>query len=268
MFLTKKARRKLMFFAVVFFLLGTYSIGLGYFSAAIGLDTGFLIVPGIAMYCVGIISTVAGYYREAKKALLLEGISLVRDKLKPAEFIDKYLTRRYYEPLVVNKPGFELLYTAVVAFDTLNDRENSLKAVDELITVAPPKKKTLALLAKASLLYSYNQTAAAERIYNECLATKLNTACREFADAVGKNDRAKALGDYRTVEAYNLNLLDRTVPKQDNLSKLVIHHTLGEVYELMGEKKNALEHYRYCVDNCGETAMRITAAEAIQRLTK
>ena len=73
-----------------------------------------------------------------------------------------------------------------------------------------------------------------------------------------------AMGDYKTVEAYNLNALQRSFPKLDNLGKLVVHYKLAEVYEKLEEKNKSIIHYQYCADFGGETAIKTSATEKLQ----
>ena len=73
-----------------------------------------------------------------------------------------------------------------------------------------------------------------------------------------------AMGDYETVKVYNLKLLERSSPKLDNLSKLIVHYKLGELYEKLQDDRKAIENYRYCADFGGETAIKKAAAEKLQ----
>ena len=85
-------------------------------------------------------------------------------------------------------------------------------------------------------------------------------------DATLKSDRAMAVGDYKTVEAYSLKMLAQSFPKLDNLGKLVVHYKLGEVYEKLQDKEKAISYYQYCEINGGETAIKESAKEKLQQL--
>lgn len=93
---------------------------------------------------------------------------------------------------------------------------------------------------------------------------KLGIMRNGLADAILKGDRAMAMGDYKTVEKYNLNMLERKFPKLDNLGKLIVHYRLGEIHEKSYENNKAITHYQYCVDFGGETAIKKSAMEKIQ----
>lgn len=89
-----------------------------------------------------------------------------------------------------------------------------------------------------------------------------------MVDSILKSDRAMILGDYKTVELYNLELLERSFPKLDNLGKLIVNYKLGEVYEKQGEIKKALARYEYCAENGGDTAIKTSASREIENLQK
>ena len=97
---------------------------------------------------------------------------------------------------------------------------------------------------------------------------KLDAVSKLMVDSILKSDRAKAMGDYKTVELYNLNLLERSFPKLDNLGSLIVNYTLGEVYEKLGESKKSLARYEYCAANGGDTAIKTAAKKAIDSLKK
>ncbi|MBQ9737299.1 MAG: hypothetical protein IJV86_02700 [Clostridia bacterium] len=168
--------------------------------------------------------------------------------------------------LVVNKPSIEILQLVATAYDSLDDRENCLSAVEEMISVASVKKKTFAKLIKCSFLFSYDMIDEAEAIFTETRTSKQNFICQALSDAIFKSDRAMAMGDYKTVEAHNLKMLSQTFPKLDNLSRLIIHYKLGEVYEKLQSYEKAILYYKYCIDNGGETAIKKSAKTALQRI--
>ncbi len=153
-----------------------------------------------------------------------------------------------------------------VAFDSLDDRENALATVDEMIDVASDKRKAFANLFKISFLFSYNKNEEAELLFDEVQKQKLDFMCQSIVDAILKSDRAMAIGDYKTVETYNLKMLERRFPKLDNLGKLVVHYKLGEVYEKMQDKEKAVAYYQYCATCGGETAIKESAIGKLQDL--
>ena len=135
-----------------------------------------------------------------------------------------------------------------------------------MISVASVKKKTFAKLIKCSFLFSYDMIDEAEAIFTETRTSKQNFICQALSDAIFKSDRAMAMGDYKTVEAHNLKTLSQTFPKLDNLSRLILHYKLGEVYDKLQSYEKAIPHYKYCIDNGGETAIKESAKSALDRL--
>lgn len=267
MFLTKKSFLKIIIMAIFYFVLGSIDISLWFVFKSMGISENFLLILGIIVYLLCILLIVWGCYAEGKGKLIHMGNKLVRNELKPAEFLLYYEALNQSNDLIIKKPSIEVLQLVAIAYDSLDDRENALATVDEMIDIAYDKKKTFLNLFKCALLFSYGRVEEAEGIFNQIQKQKLDVMCNGLVDAILKNDRAKAMEDYKTVEAYNLKLLDRSFPKLDNLSKLVIHYQLGEVYEELQEFSKAILHYQYCKDFGGETAMRKTAIEKLDDIT-
>lgn len=267
MLLTKKSLWKIIIMPVCYFILGTLCIALAIIDACLQTNLPIpILYLGTFMYLACPLIVLWGRYAEGKAKPIALGLKLVRKELKPAEFIKQYNDLRASDGLIVNRPSLELLQHVVIAYESLRDKENVLATADEMLAVASEKKKTWAKLAKASYLYSYGMTEQAEELFSEARNQKQDFMSQALTDAILKSDRAMALGDYATVESYNLQLLERKFPKPDNLSLLVIHHTLGEVYEKTQKTEKAIEHYRYCASNGGETALRETAKAALERL--
>lgn len=263
MFLTKKSILKIALLAISYFILGS-----AFFALYLLSGDSFLRTFAIIFYALCPIFVIWGRYAEGKGKLINLGNKLVRGDLKPAEFIKEYQRINASEDYVVKKPSVEVLLLVAVAYDCLGEREAALSAADEMIRVASDKKKSRAWLIKCSFLFSYGMTDEAEAIFNASRATKLDFLSQALADAIFKSDRAKALGDYKTVEAYKLTQLSRTFPKLDNLSKLSINYTLAEVYEKLDDREKAISHYKYCLENGGETELKPLAREALERLGK
>ncbi len=265
MLLTKKSLVKILIMAVCYFILGSVCFALGALMITLGINGVFLLWLGAIVYVLDVLIVFWGRYAEGKGRLINLGNRLVRNELRPAEFINEYENLRS-EALVVNKPEMELLQMVAVAYDCLDDREHCLATIEEMIAVARPKKKAFAALIKASFLFSYVKTEEAEKIFSETQKLKLDFMSNALADAIMKGDRAMAMGDYRVVEAYCLRALEQTFPKPDNLTKLSFHYKLGEVYEKLEDNEKAISYYRYCVDYGGETAFVMSSRAAIERL--
>ncbi len=265
MLLTKKSLWKILFMPVLYFIVGTIFIALGIINVLLHASP-WILCWGLLMYSLIPFITWWAIYYEGKGKLLSAGHKLVRKALKPAEFIKRYNNLQSSPDLILNKPSFELLHYVAIAYESQNDKQNVLATADDMIATASAKKMTLAKLCKVSFLFSYGMTEQAEALFAEVHNQKTDYMAQAVIDGILKGDRAMALGDYTIAESYNLQLLERKFPKLDNLSLLVVHHTLGELYEKTQKIEKALEHYRYCADNGGETALRESAKAALERL--
>lgn len=266
MFLTKKSILKIVIMAIGYFLIGSFAIATWFVFNSIGFYEKFLLILGIITYLLGVLFVFCGRYAEGKGKLINLGTKLVRNQLKPAEFIKHYQSIKNSDDLVVNKPSLDVLQLIIVAYDSLNDKENALATADEMINVSSDKKKNFSKLIKTSLLFDYGKTQEAEALFNEVQSEKLDFMCTGLVDTILKSDRAKAMADYKTAEAYNLKLLERSFPKLDNLGKLVVHYQLGEVYEKLQENEKAVAHYQYCVNFGGETEIKKSAIEKLESI--
>lgn len=266
MFLTKKDFRKIAGMAICYLVLGGGCFVLAVVFNGMGIDVTLFVVLGIVAYALCPLLILWGRYAEGKGKWIALGNKLVRHDLKPAEFIETYETLKNSKDLVIRKPSVEVLQLVAIAYDSLNDRENCLSAVDEMIAVAGEKKKAYIKLLKTSFLFSWGKMEEAEALFAEIQGQKLNAICNLLADAVLKSDRAMAMGDYRVVEAHSLKTLAQTFPKLDSLGKLTIHYKLGEVYEKLGDTEKAILYYQYCADFGGETEIRASAKFALKRL--
>lgn len=264
MLLTKKALKKILAIALCYFLLGSISITVWAVFNSMGINENFLLILGIIVYLLCGLVFLCGWYAEGKGKLINLGNRLVRNELKPSEFLNEYVTLKNSNNLIVKNPCIEILQLVAIAYDSLDQRENALATVNEMISLASKKKKMFANLFKASLMFSYDKKEEAEALFNETQKQKLDVISKSLVDSILKNDRAMAIGDYKTVEMYNLSMLKQAFPKLDNLGKLVVHYKLGEVYEKLQETDKAITYYRYCADFGGETAIRTSAVEKLQ----
>ncbi|MBE6563570.1 MAG: hypothetical protein E7660_07520 [Ruminococcaceae bacterium] len=266
MFLTEKSRRKILIKALCSFFLGVFSFAFWVFFRALGDTDNTLLVIGMIAFFLCLLEVFLGRYSEGKGKLINHGNKLVRNELKPAEFIKHYELLKKSDDLIVGKPSMEVLHLVAVAYDLLDDRENVFSTVDEMIASASDKKKNFAKLIKSSFLFSCGRTYEAESIFVEVQKQKLDFACISLVDAILKSDRAMAMGDYRTAEAHFLKMLERSFPKLDNLGRLIVNYKLGEIYEKLEDIEKATSYYRYCASNGGETTIKISAIEKLQLL--
>lgn len=266
MFLTKRSCIKIALVTALYLVLGTACIVLGVFFDSIGEADTILYYIGFFMDFLAVVMLVSGRYNDGVGKLVILGNKLLRTELKPREFLAKYDSVRTSKDLVVNKPCVDVLQCVIMAYDMLDDRESSIAVADEMIAVADEKRKAQAMLTKVALLFSHGRTEEAEVLFAEAQKQKYGFICTAMTDSIIKVDRAVALGDYRLAEAACLKTLERKFPKLDNYGKLVNHYKLGEVYEGLGEREKAIEHYRYCAENGGETAFPESAKNALARL--
>lgn len=266
MFLSRKSLMKILIMALCYFLLGSALIALAAVFNSMSINGNILLILGISLCLLCPIVVFWGRYAEGAGKLINLGNKLVRKELKPAEFIKHYEKLRDSEDLVINKPSVDVLRVALVAYDLLGDREKALATVDEMINIASDSKKTLAKLLKSALLFSYGETQAADMLFAEAQKQRLNMICTAMADAILKSDRALAMGDYKTVEAYCLKVLSRPFPKPDKIDMLVLNYQLAKVYENLQETGKAIAHYQYCADFGGETEMKAASAEKLQQI--
>ena len=266
MFLTKKSLRKILIMAICYFMLGSISVVLWAFFNSMGINENFLLILGIIVYLLCVLIFFWGRYAEGKGKLINLGNKLVRNELKPAEFIKQYEVLINSDELVINKPSIDVLRVALLAYDLLDDRENALKTVNKMIHVTSNKEQDLAKLLKSAVLFSYGEIQEGELLFNEMQNKKLNIVCSGLIDIILKSDRAMAMGDYKTAEAYYLKTLARKFPKLDKIEMLISNYLLGKIYIKLQDTDKAIKYYEYCANFGGETAIKESAIEILQRI--
>lgn len=266
MLLTKKGLRKIIILAICYFILGSSCVIAGIFFANLGSDDRVLFLLGAVTYILGVLFVFLGRYVEGKGRLINLGNKLVRNELKPAQFIYAYTLLRNSDDLVICKPSVELLQLLAIAYNSLDDTEACLATVEEMIAAADEKKKIYATLIKASFLFDCGKIQEAELLFTQAQNGKLDLMSTALADAILKSDRAMAMGDYKMAEMYNVKMLAQTFPKPDNLSVLIVHYNLGEIYEKTQEVEKAISHYQYCADHGGETEIKRSATQKLQSI--
>ena len=263
MILTRKGFWKIVVIAICYLFTGGVCISLAMLFASIGMGAKFLFVLGVVTSVLGFFIILIGRYGEGTAKLVNSGNKLVRNELRPAEFLKGYEEIRNSNELLINKPSIEVLQLVAFAHMCLGEYEQCLSVADEMIMVTKENKKTYAKLLKVGFLFASGKIDEAENLFVETQKQKLDFMCNALVDSIMKCDRAMAMGDYKIVEAYNLKLLDRTYPKQDNLEKLLAHYNLGVVYEKLEDREKASSYYYYCINYGGETAIK---TEALSRL--
>lgn len=266
MFLTRKDLTKIRILTGLYIGLGTVSFIFYFLFSLEGISAELFVLLGILSFVLSILSFVSGRYGEGTAKLLKNGNKLVYKQLRPAEFIKQYEAKRYSPENIVSKPDFNVLSLVVLAYDILGDTEQKLITLEELIATAPEKKKNIAKLHKAAVLFDLGNTEEADRIFSEVQSGKMNAIAKAVADTVLKTDRAMALGDYKTAETYNRQLLARSFPKQSPLSLLVINFNLAKICLNTGRADEAKTYYLYCAEHGGETAVKTEAEQILETL--
>ncbi len=266
MFLTKKSLRKVLIMVIVYIAVGTLCLGGGILLKSMGASPKFLFVLCGICYAFCPLIFLIGRYAEGKGMLINSANKLFRTELKPLEFIKEYEKYKNADNLVINKPNVDVLRIVALAYFYAGDKENCLATIDEIVSVCGEKKKALALLVKASYLYTYQMKEEAEELFWKASDLKLDAMEKMLHEGIIKCDRAMANGDYNLAEAYCLQCLNRTFPKPDNLIMLDSHYTLGVIYDKMQDKEKAIFHYEYCAMHGGETFAKNEAKIALERL--
>lgn len=267
MFLTVKGLVKIISVTVAYFVLGGGCIAFSHIFENMGAQAGELEILGFVCFALGVFSGLCGYYTESKGRLINSGHRFINRELKPGVFIKIYEAFENSKKLVINKPSFEALQMAATAYDLLGDKENTLATVEKMLASVPEKKKARVRLFNVSFLFSYGRGEEAEALFNEVKNGKTDFMCKALADAIVKGDRALFFGDYALAEAYySSEMLCRKFPKPDNVTRLIAHYNLGELYEKTDDAEKAHLHYGYCAKNGGETALRLSAEEKLKSL--
>lgn len=266
MFLTKKSLKKIRLLTVAYLILGVICFAFYAVFTSLFIECNFLLILGIISWAFGAVFCATGRYAEGKAKLLNMGNKLVLRELRPAEFVRLYEQARDCTNNVVSKPDFDVLQMVSMAYDAMGDTERELETLDQMFLIADDKKKTRVKLLKASVLYSVGRLSEADKLYNEALNEKMDLLAQTTLDAVIKGDRAMALGDFATAEAYHKQMLARTTIKNIPLSVLVIHFSLATIYYKTERFDEAKIHLDYCVKNGGETGMKSAAADMLNNL--
>jgi len=266
MFLTKKSILKIVALAAFVFLVSCFCFGIMHWLEKMDIYIPFLGDLGLFTLVLCIFSVMCGWEAEGEGDLIYQGINLVRKELRPADYINQYISVKNDDSLVIAKPSMKVLQQVLLAYDLLDDREMALATVEEMIAVAGKRKKASVSILKAALLYSHGRVEEAEKLFEQIQKMKLNMTTNVAMDALLKGDRAMATGDYSVAEAYHQKTLERKFPPLDNVEKLVSHYSLGEIYEKLQDDEKAIMHYQYCVVNGGETAIRKNAAKKLEQL--
>lgn len=263
MFLTRKSLKKINLLTGAYLVWGAFCFIVSVVFALLSIEYVPLIVIGVFSIAFGALVRVSGKYAEGKGKLINSGNKLVHMELRPAEFIRLYEEKRDSPDNVISSPDFDVLSLVVTAYDALGDSESALTTLDQIISIAPDKKRPLAKIIRASILYSVGRIEEAEQLYREVQNEEMDYMAKAVLDVMLKCDRAMALGDYTTAEAYNKQLLARTFPKNTPLTVLYAHFALAKIYCATERLEQAKVHLNYCVENGGETAIKSDAVDML-----
>lgn len=148
MFLSKKSLRKILLITISYFLLGIIGLAIATLLHILGGDATFFFVFFGIIFALGFLFLWVGLYSEGKGKMIALGTKLVRNELKPAEFIKQYEILKNSNDLVIKKPSTEILLLVMAAHNALDNDEAALAVTDEMIAIAKGKKKSRAMLLK------------------------------------------------------------------------------------------------------------------------
>ncbi len=267
MFLTRKSLKKINALTIVYCAMSVvfFSIFVVFKWLRISEDN-LLLVFVILPLIMCIIFRMVGRYAEGKGKLINSGNKLIFQELRPDEFVRLYEEKRDCPDNVISKPDFDVLRMLVAAYDAMGDTSNVLNTIEEMLSIAPEKKKMVVKLLKSAALFDRGEIENAELIYSEAINQKMNTMTRMVFDAVTKCDRAIAIGDFTTAEAYTKQTLTQKFPPNTPLSILYAHFHLAKIYCATDRLEEAKEYLKYCVENGGETVLKAEAAERLEKL--
>lgn len=274
MFLTRQAIRKIRIMTGLYYFLGVIFCSVGiiclYFSRIFSislLDNIILALSlGILCFVIGAVNIKINKYSEGKGKLINLGNKLVLKELRPAEFIRLYEEKRDCPDNVVSKPDFEVLQLLLVAYEALGDKQHETETLEQMLLIAPKKKKSVSKLLKAIVFYNTGRVEEADRIYSEVLSEKVDLMTKYLFDNIIKSDRAMAVGDYAVAEVYYEQLLAKTSPKNSPLTILYAHYNLAKIYIATERSEEAKTHLNYCIENGGDTFMKSKATDILNAL--
>lgn len=256
MFLTKKALRKIWLLVGADLLVAAFSFLSAIVFAFLEMEFLTLVIIGCLCLVLAFLSYKTGHYTESKGKLITEGNKLLIQQLRPAEFVRLYEERSADQTNVIAKPDSDVLQLLLTAYDVMGEQDRALEIAEQLLTVAPEGKRSIAKVLKCSLLFSIGRTEEAEDLYRELISGKMNMLTKNIADVLMKTDRALSLGDYTTAEACFNQSLTRKFPKPTPLSRLSAHYYLAKICYKTNRTDEAESHRKFCIENGGETMMQ------------
>lgn len=257
MFLNKKSLIKIWLLVGSYLALAVICFLIAIFFAVLEIESKFHIIVGCFCLAAAPLFYAFGRYAEGTGKLLSKGNKLVSQQLRPAEFVRLYEEKRSDPSNVVSKPDFAVLQLLVTAYDALGETDRALETAEQILAISSKKKFARAKLLKCSLLFSIGRSEEAEVIYRDVLNGKLDMMTKYLSDMVMKSDRALALGDDTTAEAYSRQVLKQ---KSSPLSMLYAHYHLARICYRTNRRSEAETHRSYCIKNGGETNTQRKAA--------
>ncbi len=260
MFLTKKALIKIWLVTGVFLALALLSFwAFSVFSQFF--ESGILLHLGVFCLSFAPLAYFSGRYTEGKGKLINRGRKLVTQQLRPAEFIRLYMEKRDCPDNVVAKPDYEVLQALVGAYDAAGDKPGALEAAEQMLAAAPERKKPIAKLTKAAILFGLGRMEEAEQLYHQTRGEKMDLLATALADTILKGTRAMAYSDYTTAELHFKQELARTFPKPSPLDRVGANFALALICRNTGRQEEARQYLRYCIEHGGETGMQSAAVD-------
>lgn len=266
MFLTHKSLKRIKFLCGTWIALAVLNVLCAVVFSLFDVEVKDFIILALVSLLFCFLTRKGMPYTEGKAKLVSKGIKLVRRELRPAEFVRLYEEKKNCPDNAVIKPDVEVLCILLLAYDLLGKSDKVLEVLDEMDSASNEKTKKRVKLIRAGILYDMSMVEEAEAIYGEVASSKLDFATKMSLDAVIRGDRARALGDYVTAEAYFKQNLDASSKNTDPCTLLNCHINLGEIYVAKGEGEKAREHLCWCAENGGETAVKTKAEEMLKNL--
>lgn len=264
MFLTRKALKKVKLLVGVYCGLGALCFIVSIIFVYFHIETAFLAVMGAIALFLGVIFNKFGRYAEGKGKLHNLGNKLVFHQLCPAEFVRIYEEKRDCPDNVVSKPDFDVLKMLVTAYDAMGKTDEELEILDQMLSISVGGRQAQAKLLKSSVLFDIGKTEEAEQLYSEVLNGEMDLITKSLLENVMKTDRAIALGDFTTAEAYLKSLIANPRYNKRPLTALYLRMDLGKIYCKTNRFKEAKACLEYCIQNSGETNVK-TEAEKMMK---
>ena len=267
MFLTKKELTKIRLSTIAYFALGVLCYLLVYYFDCPDILTYLVRLLGHICIGFGVVLALSGRYGQGTGTLIQSANKLIMQELRPADFIRLYEEKSSCPDNVIAKPSFDTLNMMVLAYDALGDSDRALSILEQMLSFPSEKNWLIANTMKAAVLYDAGRIEEGEAIYTEIIKVKKNWYAKMLIDALTRADRAMAIGDYATAEAYYEEVQTKKFPKQTPYTTLSRYFNLAKIYSMTNRIDKARIYLDYCIENGGQTGIKTEAAEKLKELS-